>query len=820
MNATPSPLQNTRWLLWATLTICSVPTLLILLGVEFGSHSVPLNPNNYLDVPSGVLADGMFHALTGAFTHTILEWSAFCIAAFVVLLALIHYRIKGDAATPIIAIALFCAGCMDAFHTLAATRLIDACAPNANFIPFTWAVCRIFNALIMIAGVGLYLIWGNRKHGISARLIIAISVGFGLVAYAIIHYSAESDSLPQTMFPGSLITRPYDFIPLLLFTLVAFPLYLLFYRRQRTLFSLALLISLIPDVVTQMHMAFGSSALFDHHFNIAHFLKIVVYAVPLAGLCLEYVQIHRDDISTTNQLAQEMLTRQTLEQSLMESNKKFHNIIENAADGIVTIDEKGLIQSFNAIAVATFGYAPDEVIGRNVNMLMPEPDHSQHDGYIRAFLDTGVPRFMGSRREVQGKRKDGTTFPMDLSISDVHLQRGRLFTGIIRNNTEQKKAEHQLRQLASSVTAAGEAIVITDPEGTITFINPAFSRLTGYSFDEAIGQNSRIIHSEKQSAEFYNKLWNTIVGGNTWSGEVTNKKKDGSLYDAHLTIAPIFNDQEIIEGFVSIQSDLTDMRQTQILLEYINNKLTAKNQELEQFTYTASHDLKSPLVTMLGFIGHLKRDAEQGRTDRLGKFADRIEQAGHRMKQNVDDLLELSRIGRITNEILEIDIAGLVKDLVDEYRDSIESAGVTVVIQDDMPPIRGDRKKIHQVMDNLLTNALKYGCTNESPTIEIGAEVDQNTVRIFVRDNGPGIAEEFHQKIFGLFQRLEKRDDSTGVGLALVARAVEVHGGRCGVESAPGKGATFWITLPIRPIDTPENSTSIPELSPPKKVAA
>ena len=179
----------------------------------------------------GARVDSLFTSLSGAFTHTILEWSAFTAAIFTVFLAFNHYRITKDIATPVIGVALFCAGCMDAFHTLAADRLIDATAPNGDLIPFTWAVARIFNALIMIAGVSLFLFKGqsrNAERGIG--FVLAISIVFGVIGYGIIQYCATSASLPQTQFPDSVITRPYDVIPLVLFLFAGIVVYPLFYR--------------------------------------------------------------------------------------------------------------------------------------------------------------------------------------------------------------------------------------------------------------------------------------------------------------------------------------------------------------------------------------------------------------------------------------------------------------------------------------------------------------------------------------------------------------------------------------------------------------
>ncbi|NQY67485.1 MAG: GHKL domain-containing protein [Flavobacteriales bacterium] len=277
-----------------------------IVGIDFASSYRPFDIKGIENRTTPQLLDSMFYRLTGAFTHTILEWSAFSTAVFTVLLAFVHFSITKDATTPIIGVALFTAGCMDAFHTLAAARLIDASAPNKDLIPFTWAICRIFNALIMMVGIGVILFRREIKEvKANVQFIVIMSVVFGVVAYAIISMCANSDTLPQTQYPDALITRPYDVIPLVLFIIAGVWLYPKFHRKHPSLFSYALIVSAVPEVVTEIHMAFGSTNLFDNHFNIAHFLKIVAYVVPFSGLAMDYIQTYKKEQIITDNLIEE-----------------------------------------------------------------------------------------------------------------------------------------------------------------------------------------------------------------------------------------------------------------------------------------------------------------------------------------------------------------------------------------------------------------------------------------------------------------------------------------------------------------------------------
>ena len=267
---------------------------------------------------SSIQPDQVFAVLAGALHHALLEWSAVSIAIMIMLLSLMHYRIKRDMTVPVIGIALLCAGMLDAFHTLAATRIIEAHAANTDFIPFTWALSRSFNAGIMICAA-LVSFWLLRQRRIDPeskqhefefkhpKLVIGlICLTFISMAYLLIHWAANSTSLPQTTYPGALMTRPYDLLPLALF-LLAGTLFWSWFRSSKSTLQYALLLSIAPEIATQLHMAFGSTALFDNHFNIAHSLKILAYFTVFSGLLHDLINasssqkvIHNNDNDDNN----------------------------------------------------------------------------------------------------------------------------------------------------------------------------------------------------------------------------------------------------------------------------------------------------------------------------------------------------------------------------------------------------------------------------------------------------------------------------------------------------------------------------------------
>lgn len=227
------------------------------------------------------------------------------------------------------------------------------------------------------------------------------------------------------------------------------------------------------------------------------------------------------------------------------------------------------------------------------------------------------------------------------------------------------------------------------------------------------------------------------------------------------------------------------------------DELESKNEELERFTYTVSHDLKSPLVTISGFLGFLEQDAVSGNMERLRQDTQRIQEAVNKMQRLLTELLELSRIGRMMNAPEEVAFDELVRDAMEIVHGQLEERGIKVHVQPNLPAVYGDRPRLMEVLQNLLDNAAKYMGNQPHPLVEIGQRGRENNKPLFyIRDNGIGIAPEHHERIFGLFNKLDVKTEGTGVGLALVKRIIEVHGGRIWVESELGRGATFLFTLP------------------------
>jgi PAS domain S-box-containing protein len=288
------------------------------------------------------------------------------------------------------------------------------------------------------------------------------------------------------------------------------------------------------------------------------------------------------------------------------------------------------------------------------------------------------------------------------------------------------------------------------------------------------------------------KTHGNIIGLIALDGHRTNQ-----FNEHHAQLAVTFANQVAIalenaRLFSELQNEL-------LTREKLIKELESKNAELERFTYTVSHDLRSPLVTINGFLGYLKGDAASGNSERVTKDIERIQDAVNKMHILLKELLELSRIGRMMNPPEKVPFEALVNEALEIVHGRLEIQRATVLTQPNLPAVQGDRQRLIEVLQNLIDNAAKYMGSQDAPRIEIGQhgeDAEQGKLIFYVRDNGMGIPPEHHQRIFGLFDKLDPTSEGTGVGLALVKRIIEVHGGRIWVESEVGKGSTFYFTLP------------------------
>jgi PAS domain S-box-containing protein len=416
---------------------------------------------------------------------------------------------------------------------------------------------------------------------------------------------------------------------------------------------------------------------------------------------------------------------------------------------------------------------------------------------------------LGAKLSRQGYTQDDeltlTTLANQVAVA---IDNARLYEAVQQELTERKRAEEALRESEQRYRLhfedVSDVIFSYDTELRILNVSPSVVRVLGYAPDELIGKSfpELSILAPESLATAFSDAMRVLAGERITASEYQFIAKDGTRKYGEVSGAPFVQADKII-GVISVARDITERKRAEAERERLIMELEAKNVELERFTYTVSHDLKSPLITMRGFLGFLEKDALAGNAERVKADAARIVEATDKMQRLLEELLALSRIGRMMNPPQAVPFEAIVREAIELVHGRIQACGVRVEIAPSLPPVYGDRLRLVQVMQNLVDNAAKFMGNQPNPRIEIGqrdaqADADGKLI-LFVRDNGIGIEPQYHERVFGLFNKLDAQTEGTGVGLALVKRIIEVHGGRIWIESeGAGRGATVCFTLPSR----------------------
>ena len=1084
-----SAIDAKHWALFGVFILCIGPWLLNILGLNFASQAVPLVVENQSF--GTVKADALFLAVAGGVHHALLEWSAVTIAFLTAVASFTHYSIKKDVTIPIIGMALFSAGMVDAFHTLAATRIIQANAPNTDFIPFTWAISRIFNAGIMIIGV-LLSMWIIRQSGQSGQsgqseklqrvsTIVIFSSIFVAFAYLVVHQAAISSSLPRTMYLDAFITRPFDVLPLAMFmmggTLVWF-----WYQQRQSIVRWALFISIFPEIATQVHMAFGSIALFDNHFNIAHFLKNIAYASIFFGILIDLVksvpkQIAKERIKKKAQASPVMqekllqvgrakrplsiqisiaafvlsmtvasivgfvfydeskrLAIETNQKFLTEKNRQIKAVIgalykeafdhltfvsrfpplqriaQNTSKELSDINEQehqdlaSLYQNFletriiytgiryiditekrEIVSVVKKGGRIQKVDKAHLKNYQKIPFHNQLSSFVpgKAFFSE-----IKRATESASKKSKNLTFEIALPISDRfqeqpvglviiainfnrfmqiidslalkdidlflankqgeilysanklaesntakkefgknHLLKddfpsltrisnttntepeileterfhqidmpiyslyqsfqnnqfghghqfkwliqpssnnlmdelqqienrsllisfGLAFIALALSLVASRKLIHPLSQMISAMgqnssshhssdlplDATDETGVLarsfynmqvlkrfkdkqveehqfaldqhaivsaTDLDGKILFANSKFEKVSGYSRDELIGQNHRILNSRVHDSTFFKNMYKTLSNGTVWHAEICNRSKTGEFYWVDSTIVPLLNDQGAPYQYISIRSDITEKKEAEKQLVRAKEKAERAVHSKSEFFASMSHEIRTPMNGVLGMLGLMMR-TELNKQQK--HYATLARSSADSLLAIIDDILDLSKIdaGKIELEKLDFNLREQLGIFAESMAYRAQDKGLEIVLNVtdiEQSMVRGDPSRLRQILSNLVGNAIKFTEKGEI-TITASLKPFDNKEWIFhcqVTDTGMGIPADKIDTLFDTYSQVDssttRKFGGTGLGLAIVKQLSQLMNGDVKLTSQFGKGSQFKFEI-------------------------
>ena len=487
--------------------------------------------------------------------------------------------------------------------------------------------------------------------------------------------------------------------------------------------------------------------------------------------------------------------RKRAAEALKTSERNYREIFNAATDGICVDDpETGAILDVNRSWCEMYRCTPEEARRMKIqDVSQGEAPYAEEDAlrWIKKTVTEGPQLF-----EWLGKRCDGELFWVEITLKRANIGGTDRILAVIRDITERKQMEESLRLTQFSVDSASESIYWIDSEGRFTYVNDAACRELGYSREELLRLAVKDIDPIFR-AEAWPALWAKLREQGWLKLESLHRGKDGAVFPVEIEANYLeFGGKSFDCAFVR---DISRRKRGEREREELIGRLEAQNAELERFAYTVSHDLKTPLITIKGYLGLLAQDLAGNDQQQAADDMARIGGAADKMYELLHDVLELSRIGRRVNPPEDVQLQDLAAEALELVEGRIAERGVEVVVAPDLPAVYGDRMRLREVLQNLIENAAKHMGDQPRPRIEIGVRRQGDELVCYVRDNGVGIEPRYHERVFGLFDKLDPQSEGTGVGLALVKRIVEVHGGRIWIESEGlGQGATFCFTLPQR----------------------
>lgn len=500
---------------------------------------------------------------------------------------------------------------------------------------------------------------------------------------------------------------------------------------------------------------------------------------------------------TYQSIYRDITVRKQTEQALRESEEKFALSFAASPDAVnINRLDDGMYVDINPGFSELTGYTREDVIGRTTIELNIWHDLKDRETLVQALRATSHC----DNLEAVFRRKDGSLGIGLLSARVIHLNQVPHILSITRDVTQKRQAAADLERLRVAIEQAGEVVVITDTQGNIQYANPAFERTSGYLLDEVYQHSTRILKSGQHDAAYYHDLWTTIASGQTWSGRMINRKKDGSLFTEEATISPVFDQAGAIVNYVAIKRDIT--AQLKLEAQYLQAQ---KMESVGRLTGGVAHDFNNMLAVIIGFTELAMVKSKQ--EDRIYPDLERILEAAHRSADIVQQLLAFARKQAFTPKVL--DLNGLVDGMLKFLRRLIgEDTELHWVPAIDLPSVRMDPVQVDQILANLCINArdaieeagvieLHTGCVvlDEIFCRNHPGAMPGEYVTLLVRDNGCGMEEEVIEKIFDPFFTT-KGMLGTGLGLATVYGIVSQNGGIITVESRPGAGTSFLLYLP------------------------
>jgi PAS domain S-box-containing protein len=541
------------------------------------------------------------------------------------------------------------------------------------------------------------------------------------------------------------------------------------------------------------------------------------------------------------------LLKQRAVTELRNNQQMFERLFENAPDATILVNKAGKIVRANAHVETLFRSTRAEVIGQDVNQLIPERHRSRHGAHMAQYFANPQSRTMGAGIELFALRRDGTEFPVDIMLSPIQTEKGVKSLAVIRDITDRKRIEQMHLQFRSLFESVPGAYLVLKPDLTIAAVSDAYLKATMTTRETILGRGVFEVFPDNPGEPGANGVANrrasldrvleTKAADTMAIQKYDVRRPDGVFEERYWSPvnSPVLGADGQVEYIVHRVEDVTDFvkqkqkpngeseigmrtRMEQMEAEIFrssheiqaaNERLREANHELESFSYSVSHDLRAPLRHIDGFVDRLSNIPAVGTDEKSKRYLQIISQSARHMGNLIDDLLVFSRMGRAEMRATKVDLGKMVNDVIMEVAEETKQRNIDYVA-DRLPEVHGDPAMLHQVFVNLIGNAVKYTRTRERAEIGVSCTETQEEFIVAVRDNGVGFDMEYSHKLFGVFQRLHRSDEfeGTGIGLANVRRIIQRHGGRTWAEGKVNHGAAIYFSLPKKQNhDSPQTHT-------------
>ncbi|SEP21700.1 PAS domain S-box-containing protein [Salinihabitans flavidus] len=485
-----------------------------------------------------------------------------------------------------------------------------------------------------------------------------------------------------------------------------------------------------------------------------------------------------------------------------DSDARYRGLLEAAPDAMVVVNGTGEIVLLNLQAESRLGYRRDELVGQKITTIIPEgfAERLLADGTRSAA--TALAQQIGTGIELSALRKDGSAFPIEIMLSPLESDDGILVTAAIRDITVRKAAEQHLVQTEARyrglLEAAPDAMVVVDEGGEIVLVNAQAEKQFRYRRDELLGKTITSIipqgFAERLAADAQRSAEDAMAQQIGTGIELTACRKDGSEFPIEIMLSPLRNDEEVL--VTAAIRDISARKLAEVQLQLKIDELSRSNEELAHFADIASHDLQEPLRMVSSYTQLLARRYKGKLDSDADEFIEFAVDGASRMQRLIQDLLIYSRVGTKGKELLDTSSERAFQLAVGNLGGVIADSGA-LVTNDPLPDVCADEIQLIQLFQNLVANAIKYQKPGV-PTVHVSAaRGPENKWMFSVKDNGLGIEPHYFERIFGMFQRLHKREEfsGTGIGLAICKKIVERHGSTISVASQVGEGSTFSFGL-------------------------